>query len=96
MQRQHSIFWHCSSIRRGLSHWSKHAPWTTVCVAQGGPFHRPLLFANNSSTERPTMEFLHILLDPEVIFSSQAVFFNASTKDFTSLAEREAVVILES
>ena len=31
-----------------------------------------------------TMEFLHnFFLDPEVIFSSHAIFINDSTKDFT-------------
>ena len=43
-----------------------------------------LFFANNSLTEcQITMEFLHIFLDPEVIFSSHTMFINASTKEFT-------------
>ena len=30
-----------------------------------------------------TMKFLHIFLDPDVIFSSHTMFINASTKEFT-------------
>ena len=43
-----------------------------------------LFFANNSSAEcRITIEFLHNFLDPEVIFSSQTMFINGSTNEFT-------------
>ena len=44
-----------------------------------------MLFANNSLMEcLTTMKFLHIFfLHPDVIFSSQTMFINASTKEFT-------------
>ena len=43
-----------------------------------------LFFADNFSTEcRITMEFTHIFVDPEVIFSSHTMFINAATKEFT-------------
>ena len=43
-----------------------------------------MLFANNSLMEcLITMKFLHIFLHPRVIFSSHAMFINASTKEFT-------------
>ena len=42
-----------------------------------------LFFANNNLTGyQITMEFLHIFLDPDVIFSSHTIFINASTKEF--------------
>ena len=46
--------------------------------------HIILFFANNCLAEyRITMEFLHIFLDTDVIFSSHTMFINASTKEFT-------------
>ena len=46
--------------------------------------HVTLFFTNNSLTQcRITMKFLHFLLDPEVIFSSHAMFINAPTNEFT-------------
>ena len=43
-----------------------------------------LFFANNSTKECwITMEFLHIFLNHEVIFSSHTMFINTSTKEFT-------------
>ena len=44
-----------------------------------------LFFANNYLTEyRITMEFFtHFFLHPDVIFSSNTMFINASTKEFT-------------
>ena len=45
-----------------------------------------LFFANNYLTKyRITMEFLRNFLNPDVIFNSHTMYFNAFTKDFTPI-----------